>query len=507
VKIFKFFLLLSLLLLAISCTTVRKDYPDPEPGFASPPGETGPFADLEAAFTRKHGRENSGFLLLENNSEALDWRLALIDEARHSLDLQYYLWYGDDSGRLLLKRCMDAAKRGVRVRLIADGLILVGKGENIAALDSHPNFEVRIFNPFEQQRVNRSLKKYQTLERFNYRMHNKLIVADNHITILGGRNLGDEYFGLNKKFNFHDLDVLGLGPTARQMSKIFDHFWNSTWVIPGTAYTTEVPEGYLQQAERTLVQTLEQSKALQNFPLERQNWAARLEALPAQLKIGTSIKVYDKLDFDDISQRMATELPEYSKTAQKEILIVNAYLIPNDHMLEEASKIVQKGVNLRIITNSLSSQDVPAVNSHYGPYRKRLLEAGIDLYELRHDAAVKSDVDTPPVVSGFVGLHSKASTVDRSLAFIGSYNLDPRSRNINTEMGIVIDSPELAEELAQKIEYLMQPENSWRVQLDEKEKLIWVSGSRMSSLNCFPKNTTRNVEGRLSNVEVRNSIY
>jgi len=260
------------------------------------------------------------------------------------------------------------------------------------------------------------------------------------------------------------------------MSKIFDNFWNSTWVVPGYAYATEVPEGYLQEQEQALIRSLEQSQVLKNFVLERQSWTDLLQSLPAQLKIGTSSKVYDKLEDEVISQRMATELPEFSKTAQKELLIVNAYLIPDDHMLEEASKMVQRGVNLRIITNSLSSQDVPAVNSHYGPYRKRILEAGIDLYELRHDAAIKSEVDTPPIVSGFVGLHSKASTVDRSRAYIGSFNLDPRSRNINTEMGILIDSPELAGELAQKIEYLMQPENSWRVQLDEKGNVIWVSG-------------------------------
>ena len=478
-KILKFFLFLTLMILPASCATVREDYPDPVPNFASKPGTSGPLADLESEFAQQHGSQKSGFLLLENNEESLKWRLALIDEARHSLDVQYYLWYGDDSGDLLLKRCLDAAKRGVRVRLIADGLILIGQGETIASLDTYPNVEVRIFNPFEQQRVNRSLKSYQTLERFNYRMHNKLIVADNHITILGGRNLGNEYFGLNQKYNFHDLDVLGLGPAAHQMSKIFDNFWNSTWVVPGYAYAAEVPEGYLQKQEQALIHSLEQSKVLQNFPLERQSWTDLLQSLPAQLKIGTSSKVYDKLEEEVISQRMATELPEFSKTAQKELLIVNAYLIPDDSMLEEARQMVQRGVNLRIITNSLSSQDVPAVNSHYGPYRKRLLEAGIDLYELRHDAAIKSEVDMAPVVSGFVGLHSKASTVDRSRAYIGSFNLDPRSRNINTEMGILIDSPELAEELAQKIEYLMQPGNSWRVQLDEKGNLIWVSGDKI----------------------------
>jgi len=478
-KLFKFTLLLTLLIFAASCATVKEDYPDPEPGFASVPGVSGPLADLESVFAAKHGSEKSGFMLLENSEEALKWRLALIDEARHSLDIQYFLWYADDVGDLMLKRCLDAAKRGVRVRLIADGLILIGEGETIAALDTYPNVEVRIFNPFEQRRVNRSLKNYQTIERFNYRMHNKLIAADNHITIMGGRNLGNEYFGLNQTYNFLDLDVLGLGPAARQMSDIFDHFWNSNWVVPGYAYAGEVPEGYLQEQEQALIESLEQSKVLQNFPLERQNWADRLEALPAQLKIGASSKVHDKLEDEVIDQRMATELPEFSKTAQKELLIVNAYLIPDDQMLEEAGNMVKRGVKLRIITNSLASQDVPAVNSHYGPSRKRILETGIDLYELRHDAAIKSETDTPPVTAGFVGMHTKASTVDRTRAYIGSFNLDPRSRDINTEMGILIDSPELAEELAQKIEYLMQPENSWRVQLDEKGNVILVSGDKI----------------------------
>jgi putative cardiolipin synthase len=478
-KILKIFLFLTLLILPVSCTTVRQDYPHPEKSFAFEPGASGPFADLESVFAKRHGPQKSGFLLLENSAESLNWRLALIDEARYSLDVQYYLWYTDDSGNMVLKRCLDAARRGVRVRLIADGLILIGGGKTLAAIDTHPNIEVRIFNPLEQQRANRSLKSQQTLERFNYRMHNKIIVADNHITILGGRNLGNEYFGLNQTYNFLDLDVLGLGPAARQMSKIFDHFWNSTWVVPGYAYAHDVPEGYLQEEERFLAKSLEQSQVLQNFPLERRNWTDLLQSLPAKLKIGTSSKVYDILEDEVISQRMATELPEFSKTAKNELLIINAYLIPDEQMLAEAGNMVQRGVNVRIITNSLSSQDVPAVNSHYGPYRKRLLEAGIDLYELRHDAAIKSEVDTPPVVSGFVGLHTKASTVDRTHAYIGSFNLDPRSRNFNTEMGILIDSPELAEELAQKIEYLMQPENSWRVQLDEEGKLMWVSGDKI----------------------------
>jgi putative cardiolipin synthase len=296
---------------------------------------------------------------------------------------------------------------------------------------------------------------------------------------LGGRNIGTEYFGLNQTYNFLDLDVLGIGPAARQMSEIFDHFWNSNWVVPGYAYAHDVPEDYLQEEEQFLNQVLEKSKILQQFPIERQSWADRLQSITEKLQVGTSSKIYDILDDEVIEQRMATELPEFSKTAQKELLIINAYLIPDENMLQEADNLVKRGVKLRILTNSLASQDVPAVNSHYGPYRKRLLDLGIELYELRHDAAFKSEVDTSPVVSGFVGLHAKGSTVDRSRAYIGSFNLDPRARDYNTEMGILIDSPGLAEQLSQMIENLMQPENSWQVQLDQDGKLIWVSGDEI----------------------------
>jgi putative cardiolipin synthase len=474
-KIFRLCSTLILCFLLAACTTIREDYPKPKPSNAFAPGSDGPFADLEAEFARAHGSEESGFMLLENSTEALKWRLALIDEARYSLDVQYYLWYGDDSGRLIIKRVLDAAKRGVRVRLIADGILLVGKGDNLAAFETHPNVSLRIFNPLEQNRLGSKKKKQQTLERFNFRMHNKIMVADNRITILGGRNLGNDYFGLNYTYNFLDLDVLGVGPVARLMSGIFDHFWNSTWVVPGYAYAVDPPQDLLQKNEQFLNQFLQNSEVLQNFPLDRQNWTERLMSLTKQLHPGVSSKVYDKLEEEDISQRMAFELPEFTKSAQEELLINNAYLIPDDEMLANAGKLVKQGVKFRIITNSLASQDVPAVNSHYGPMRKPILETGVDLYELRPDAEIKTQVDTAPVVSGFVGLHSKAAVVDRSRVFIGSFNLDPRSRDINTEMGILIDSPELGEELAEKIEYLMQPENSWRVKLDQDGRVIWVS--------------------------------
>ena len=186
-KLIKTVIVLLLIALLVSCATPPKELPEPEPSYALASAKDGPFADLEAAFSAKHGNRKSGFMLLDNNAESLRQRLMLIDEARNSLDIQYYLWYADDSGELVFKRVMDAAKRGVRVRLIADDILLMSENENIAVIEAHPNVQVRLFNPWRQYSARGNQKTARTLERFNYRMHNKLMVADNRVAILGGR--------------------------------------------------------------------------------------------------------------------------------------------------------------------------------------------------------------------------------------------------------------------------------------------------------------------------------
>ncbi|MGD8447470.1 MAG: phospholipase D family protein [Desulfobacterales bacterium] len=477
-KLSKYALILILMVSVCSCTTstAPKKVPETEPSYALSPGKDGPFADLEAAFAEMHGTRKSGFLLLDNNAESLHQRLMLIDKARYSLDIKYYLWYGDDSGELIFKRTLDAAKRGVRVRVITDDILLTSEDENIALIDAHPNVEVRIFNPWRQYTSKQKVRSSQTLERFNYRMHNKLMVADNRMAILGGRNLGDEYFGLNSSFNFLDIDVIGVGPVARESSELFDHFWNNPAVVSASAFGHDQPQESPQEIADAYLLRFKASKRLENVPIERQNWDDILRPYVKRLHPGTSKVVYDTLEADGISQKMATIIPEFSDTATNELLVVNAYVIPNEDMLKGARELVERGVKIKILTNSLASQDVPAVNSHYGPWRKAILDAGIELYELRPDAAIKAQADTPPVVSGFVGLHSKASVVDRSRVYIGSFNLDPRARDFNTEMGVLIDSPELAEELAQLAEELMEPKNSWQVKFNDEGKLIWQSG-------------------------------
>jgi len=287
-EIIQIFFILILMALVGSCTTAPKEYSQPQPSYALDPGKDGALADLEAAFVEKHGSLKSGFLLLDNNRESLLQRLMLIDEARYSLDIKYYLWYGDDSGELIFKRAMDAAKRGVRVRLIADDILLISEDENIAVIDAHPNVEVRLFNPWRQYSSRRKVKVSQTLERFNYRMHNKLIIADNRIAILGGRNLGDEYFGFNSTFNFLDIDVLGVGPVTRESSKLFDHFWNNPAVVSASAFGHAQPEESEAEIEYADLERLKKSERLQNIPIERQNWDETLQSFVQRLHPGPS---------------------------------------------------------------------------------------------------------------------------------------------------------------------------------------------------------------------------
>ena len=471
--------LMLLLVLGSGCSTVpieRSNLPD---SFALPPRADGGFALVGKALQAQYGENKSGFLLVDSNEEGLRWRLALVDQAKHTLDLQYYLWYPEDGPRLLLKRILEAADRGVRVRMTLDDVMIIDMDEGLAVLDDHPNIEVRLFNPWEERAnlVGRGIEAVQRMQRLNYRMHNKLLIADNQAVILGGRNIGNHYFGLSSDFNFHDLDVLGVGPVARQGSEIFDHFWNSEWVHAPHTKAEQPDRQESREAMAALLDKVRQSDRLDRFPLERQDWTETFASLPEQLMPGRSVVIYDKVDeTESVSQEMGNSIGELFKAADREILVINAYLIPNERSIERLKAITGRGVTIRVLTNSLESNDVAAVNSHYKEWRKPLIEAGVELYEMRADGEIQPlVVDTPPVQAEFMGLHSKAMVVDRDLVFIGSMNFDPRSMNINTEMGVVIDSPQLGEALAQLIERDMKPENSWHVRLDDDGDVIWES--------------------------------
>jgi putative cardiolipin synthase len=472
-----------------ACATLPEKLPRPAPAYAIPARAESVFAPIEASIRAHDGADASGFLLLDSNEKGLTWRLALIDSAKHSLDLQYYVWFGDASGTLLMKRTVQAADRGVKVRILLDDLNSMLRDMTTpeirdglaAAINAHPNIEMRLFNAWKNRSfVGRGADMISESDRLNRRMHNKVMIADNQAVILGGRNIGDEYMGLNADFNFHDLDVLGIGPVARQASMVFDRFWNSEWVVPVSALGLPVTKRDLDQLEAPVRAQLAAAKSLARFPPDPQDWSGVLAQLRDQLQSGTSRVHTDTPDHDAVNHHMPAAIRALMNTAQREVLITNAYIIPGEPAIQGMSNLHARGVKVRILTNSLASHDVPAVNSHYKAWRKPILQTGAELYEIRPDAKVKALIaDTPPTQSQFMGLHTKAIVIDRTRVFIGSMNLDPRSAEINSEMGVVVDSPGLAEALAATMERDMGPENSWRVELDPQGELRWVAGDQV----------------------------
>jgi len=470
--------LLAALLLLAACAgpAMKKDIVRFEPTYAKPPAEKGILYELSNGITTGHGPDKSGFRLLDPSYDALIARLALIDSAVSSLDIQTYLWYPDNVGRIILERAIHAADRGVHVRLIVDDLLTIGRDQLIFELDQRPNIEVRLFNPWKGRSIwARGGEMVAEMERLNTRMHDKLLIADGQAAVVGGRNIGDHYFGLSRDYNFHDLDLLGFGHIARQSNEMFDHFWNSEWVVSAVNLEVEPDPEFVEQAWADLQAGNRAAEELQAFGVEARDWRDVATRLAGELHVGESVLVYDETTDNTIAQNVAAKMFGFMGLAQRELLITNAYIIPSQPAIDFFRSLTERGVKIRILTNSLASHDVPAVNSHYRDWRDDLINAGAELYEQRPDPAIQAIVDVPPVQGEFTGLHTKAVVVDREYVFIGSMNFDPRSFQINTEAGAFVRSPGLAAELAGVMDRDMQPENAWQVFLDEDGKPYWVN--------------------------------
>lgn len=470
-------ILTSLVLLA-ACAgpALEKERVELPPSYALPPATEGVLADMANAITAAHGPESSGFKLLDGSFDGLQWRLALIDSAVSSLDIMTYLWYPDNVGRLVLERAVRAAQRGVKVRMVVDDLMLIDLDQLIASLEAHPNIEFRIFNPWKGRDLgSRAAEMIAEMERLNVRMHDKLMIADGNAAVVGGRNIGDHYYGLSRAYNFHDLDLMGFGHIARQANAMFDSFWNSEWVVSAQNLTTKYDKEFAEKKWQEIQERNREAEDLQAFPREPKNWSAELAAVADELRIGTSHLAYDEATAGQISQTMLSQMFAFLGQAQQEMLITNAYVIPSQPGIDFLQSMTDRGVKIRLLTNSLASHDVPAVNSHYKDWRDDFIRTGVELYELRADAEIKGIVDVPPVEGEFVGLHTKAAVLDRRHVFIGSMNFDPRSAAINTELGAFVDSPGLGEDLARLMERDMSPVNAWQVLLDDKGEPYWVN--------------------------------
>ncbi len=418
----------------------------------------------------------SGVVYMRYGSKALVARLALADLAERSLDLQYYIWDADVSGHLLADHVIRAADRGVRVRVLLDDNSIVDRDTAIAQLSAHPNIEIRAFNPF-RFRGNRWTDFLTDPSRVNRRSHNKVMIADNAIAIVGGRNIADSYFGVHGESTYRDLDTVAVGPVVRDISAVYDDFWNSAFAVPYAAFVDKPPTPADADAAIAEMRAKMASERLP-YPIDEE-----VDTLKAEMQdvrdslIWAPVRVlYDPPEKaeEKASHNIFSQLDSLVSNGQKEVLIENAYFVPRDHGVELVAALHARGVKVRVLTNSLASNDVLAVHSGYQKYRDDLLENGVEIYELRPDSTMQRLRWSGLTSSSRAGLHAKAMVVDRRYVVVGSYNLDPRSADINTELALLVDSPAFAELVAEFFDDGVKPENSYRVTL-EGGRLRWTT--------------------------------
>jgi putative cardiolipin synthase len=429
----------------------------------------------------------SGIYPLPFPEESFAARALLAREARRSLDVQYYIWHGDTSGYLLFEECWEAAERGVRVRLLLDDNNTSGLDETLAALDSHANIEVRLFNPFANR--NMRLLGYATdFGRLNRRMHNKSLTADTQVTIVGGRNIGDEYFALGEGMVFADLDVIAAGRVARDVADAFDLYWNSDSAYPVEAIVGKAPASAVPDLKARFAAMRSAPAAARYLDaLQRTRLIEALVANELTLEWADTHLVYDEptkaLGDVPASDLLFTRLQECLGKPEREIDLISPYFVPGKEGTEALADYPRRGIQLRVLTNSLAATDVGAVHAGYAKRREELLRAGVRIYELKPDPleAEARDKSSSAGVGGSgsgggassaASLHAKTFSVDRNRAFVGSFNFDPRSYNLNTELGVVIDSPKLAEQISSALDRDLA-RSTYEVTL-KNERLEWI---------------------------------
>jgi putative cardiolipin synthase len=419
----------------------------------------------------------SGIHPLAGGRDAFAARALLAHRAERSLDLQYYIWRNDLTGVLMLDALRSAAARGVRVRLLLDDNNTAGLDPMLAALDRDPNIEVRLFNPFAL-RTWRSLGYLTDFARLNRRMHNKSFTVDNQVTIVGGRNIGDEYFGAADDVLFVDLDVMAIGPAVQAVSQDFDRYWNSQSAYPITALVDgAAAEAQPALAERAAALRTEPAaqaylQALRTLPFVEQLAQRRLplEWGEARLVSDDPAKV---LGEEKAQARVGVRLHTLLGEPQRQLDLVSPYFVPGKETSAALASISSQGAKVRILTNSLEATDVVAVHAGYVKWRRALLQAGVALYELRREGMAPPQPRARAFGSSASSLHAKTFAVDRQRIFVGSFNLDPRSLDLNTEMGLVIESPALAAALDTRLTEAM-PGHAYQVRLDPDGKLVWI---------------------------------
>ncbi|WP_313462066.1 phospholipase D family protein [Stenotrophomonas sp.] len=480
-------LLLALVALLVLSGLLLADHLTPKA--MGTPSTSLPLQPAQSAIDREVERlqalhpQQSGVAFLSDGLEAYAARAVITRHAARSLDLQYYIWHDDLIGHLMVQELHQAAERGVRVRILLDDMNAHDKDALMMALDQHPNIEIRLYNPFRNRDgLWRLVEMVQRFFSVNHRMHNKAWIADGRVAIVGGRNIGEEYFSARPDVNFRDLDLLVAGPAVGQASTLFDDYWNSETAIPIAALAFHTPaqlklllrelanEARLEGAQPYL-QRVEQSPTARAFFLEptRLHWSDRVEIVsdPAM-----------KHQRDDRERWLVTRLVRELEATRHKALLISPYFVPGDEGTDGLTALVARGATVGIVTNSLAANDVAAVHGGYMHYRAPLLRGGVHLYELKAHGG--SDGGGLFGSSG-ASLHTKAFVLDDARGFVGSFNLDPRSAYLNTEMGVLFDDAVLAAQLRDEFLRLAAPEQSYWVELDAGGGVRWLDRAAQPS--------------------------
>ena len=469
----------ALLLLAMTvaaCTALKPVEIEPE--YTAAPAEAPLWETLQQT------NSDDWLYLLNEGSSALEWRLRAIDSATESIDLQSFLWNFDSAGSLVLDRLVKAADRGVQVRILIDDSFLLGEDDLLQALHEHGNIEYRVFNPYRRRSSSfftREVLNLGEYHRLDHRMHNKSMIVDNRVAIVGGRNLADEYFGLDEQGNFRDMELLVGGTPVPKLASTFDTYWNNHWSIPIERISkAEASTDALEQARHVLVDGANKGLGEENAATRKAAW---VELASAAVK--GEVEVYadeppirNPADPEGAPVQVANEIVELFDGAQKEIIIISAYLIPTVELENAVERAAARGVRVRILTNSIQSNNHLTAHSAYRNHIGELLTDGAEIHEVRIDAEDRHLYMLTPVEEKKLALHAKVLVIDDDKVFIGSANLDPRSLRINTEMGLLVRSEALNAQVREAVNGDFDPRNAWRLELGEDEHVYWVSADK-----------------------------
>lgn len=439
---------------------------------------------------REHGGK-SGFRIIPVGADGFLVRMQMINAAERTLDLQYFIFRGDETGQLLTAALLRAADRGVRARVLVDDGDTVAGDDQITRIAAHASVEVRIYNPFVYRghsKLWRATEFMFNAARLDYRMHNKLLVVDNSMALLGGRNLGDAYFQMNPEAQFADDDLFAAGPIAQQFSASFDEFWNHALSIPAaaldgakssTAALNEHRDTLKQKTQASKVGTIDYVQRVAAGEPFNGIVSGRLPLIWASAQVVSDSPDKKKVTSGErVGRLMRRPVADAIGAVQSELLMVTPYLIPGNLGMGMFNDLRQRDVRVRVLTNSLESSTELLAQSGYMPYRVPLLESGVEIFEVRSLLGNSQGSGQTAAVSryGNYSLHAKLFVLDRQRLYIGSMNFDQRSMHLNTEVGLIIDSPALAQQIAARFEAMVQPVNSYQLALrpaDSVGRLLW----------------------------------